>query len=566
MVDIVRCVLVFAEDARHVREIVTAPFGIGSGHLGLAVFSHVLNIVRRRAALGKELDDLRCGRQRFVPFAVVEAGVIDVVPVAVCIPGLVRVHWVLLLHAAERKLDPLLRRAVVFFQEFHIAVHQIHLVRDPHGGIAPAHAVLTDVSVTGRPGQRHSGVLCLHCFQFFRIVDAGGGREGDADLTGGVLLDALVAEPLLEKLLYIHEIRRRAAVDHGVARPGVALPGGAVHRHVQEVALLAPTGVFHELIDEFIGAAEVSRLLHVGVDGDGLKVCILDPLHKGIPEAEYGEVRGVLLDLCTLADVGDLLKFRPSSVTVCGGEAAVLIQPFPMLEMHGLPTFGIAEGHMDIARDVLPEVDDKFPAGITHGLTREALLFPHGNALILDPLALGMLSAEGGFLPAVGLHAGVIDLALLQIRPHDGAETDLPALIRGERFLAAVRVAERQLAPERQSIAKVVVPAPPAVAHRHAQLVAALLQECGNVVFLHLDASVVAGQPRCELVFGHAHAIELRVIDSMSRQAQKGAFDCFMHFKVPPEYGHKARVPVIARMADPLSRILIIAVIHPVLL
>ena len=171
MVDIVRCVLVFAEDARHVREIVTAPFGIGSGHLGLAVFSHVLNIVRRRAALGKELDDLRCGRQRFVPFAVVEAGVIDVVPVAVCIPGLVRVHWVLLLHAAERKLDPLLRRAVVFFQEFHIAVHQIHLVRDPHGGIAPAHAVLTDVSVTGRPGQRHSGVLCLHCFQFFRIVE-----------------------------------------------------------------------------------------------------------------------------------------------------------------------------------------------------------------------------------------------------------------------------------------------------------------------------------------------------------------------------------------------------------
>ena len=213
-------------------------------------------------------------------------------------------------------------------------------------------------------------------------------------------LDALVAEPLLEKLPYVHEIRRRAAVDHGVACPGVALAGGAVHRHVQEVALLAPAGVLHQLVDQIVGAAEISRLPHVGVDGDGLKVRVLDALHKGIAEAEYGKVRGILLDLRAFADVGDLLKFRTAAVTVGGGEFAVLVQPFSVLEMHGLPGCGAPKRHMDIARDVLPEVDDEVSGSVSHGAAGKALLFPHGNALVFDQYALGMFGTDNCFLPA----------------------------------------------------------------------------------------------------------------------------------------------------------------------
>ena len=72
-------------------EIVAAALGVGRGHLRLAVFGHVGHIVRRRAALGKQFDDLWRGRQGLVPFAVVEAGVVDVIPVAVSVPGLVRI-------------------------------------------------------------------------------------------------------------------------------------------------------------------------------------------------------------------------------------------------------------------------------------------------------------------------------------------------------------------------------------------------------------------------------------------------------------------------------------------
>ena len=307
-------------------------------------------------------------------------------------------------------------------------------------------------------------------------MDAGGGREGNTHLAGGVLLNALIDQPLLEELPHIHEIRRCAAVDHGVSRPCVALAGGAIHRYIQEITLLTPAGIFYQLVDKRIGTAEVACILHIRVDSDRLKVRTIrfDSLNKRVPEAEHGEMRRVLLDLCAFADIGDLLKFLPSAVAVGGREFSFLVQSFAMLQVDDLTALGIAKRHMNISCKVLSEVDDELPRGVTHGLARKALLFPHGNALVFDQFTLNMLGTEDGFLPAVGLNTGVINLALLQIRPHDGTETDLPVFIRGERFCAAIGIKEPQLAPERQCIAEVVVPAPPAVAHGHTQIVIAL--------------------------------------------------------------------------------------------
>ena len=546
-------VRVFAEDAGHVGEIVAAALGVGGSHLRLAVLCHVGYIVRRRAALSKELDDLLRGRQGFVPFPVVEAGVVDEISVSVCIPGIVRIHRIMLLHAAKGKLNPFFRRVVVLLQELQVAVHQIHLIWDPHGGIAPAHAVLTDIAVPSGPGQGHGRILCLHKGQFLRIVDAGGGGKRYSHLAGGVLLDALIHQPFLEKLPYVHEIRRRAAVDHGVAGPGVALPGGAVHRNVQEVALLAPAGVFHQLVDELVGAAEITRFLHIGVDGDGIKVRILreNTLYKGVPEAKDGKVRGVLLHHGAFADVGDLLELRPSAVAVGGGEAAVLVQPFPVLEIHGLPGYGIPKRHSDIPRDVLSEVDDEMPRGVSQGPAGKALLFSHGDALVFDQLALGMFGAEGGFLPVMGLHAGVIGFALLQIRQHKGPEPDLPIFIRKHSFFAAIVVKKPQLAPERQLVAKVVVPAPPAVAHRNAQLVIAILDKGGHVVFLYLNPVVIAGESRRELVFSHRSPVEFRRIDPMGRETKDSSFQPRLSVKAAAENRYQSCFPVVCGVTNP---------------
>ena len=112
-------------------------------------------------------------------------------------------------------------------------------------------------------------------------------------------------------------------------------------------------------------------------------------------------MRGVFLFFRPFADVSDLLKFRPSAVTVGGGKASVLVQSFSVFQVHDLPGRGIPKCHSDIARDVLTEVDDQIPCDIAHGLTLEAFFFPHGDALIFDQRPICMLCAERRLLPAV---------------------------------------------------------------------------------------------------------------------------------------------------------------------
>ena len=129
------------------------------------------------------------------------------------------------------------------------------------------------------------------------------------------------------------------------------------------------------------------------------------------------------------------------------------------------------QGHMHVSGNILPEVDDKISGGVAHEFSRKPFFFPHGDALVFDQFSFGMLGADRGFPPAEGGAAGVVNFAFLQVRVDDRSEADEPAFIRDDRLNAFVGVKQPQLAPERQRKAEIVVPAPPAVAHRHAQFV-----------------------------------------------------------------------------------------------
>ena len=140
------------------RKIVTAALGISCRYFGLAVFCHMCHEVCRCSAICEKLDDLRCRRQRLVPLAIMETGIVDEISVAAFIPRLISVYGVLFLHAAKRKLYPLFCCLVMLIKEFHVTVHQIHLIRDPDSRVTPAYAVLPDVAFTGRSCQSHGGI------------------------------------------------------------------------------------------------------------------------------------------------------------------------------------------------------------------------------------------------------------------------------------------------------------------------------------------------------------------------------------------------------------------------
>ena len=431
----------FTENLRHMRHIVAGALGIGGGNLRLTVLRHVFDEILRFSALHEQLNDFRGRGKGLVPLAVVEAGVIDGIPVAVLIPFPLGVQGIFLLHTGKRKFQPAPGGIVMILQNLFVSVHQVDLVRQPYGGISPAHAVLADVAVPLRACQRHVRALRLNPLQFLGIVNRRCGGKGDAHLAAGVLLDPLIGQPFGEELLHIHEVGGSLYIDLGIARPGVPLPGGAVHRHIQKISLLAPPGVFHQLVDERVGAMEVPGLGHIGIHGNGRKFTVLHALDQRIAEAGVGKVGRVFFPLCALADIGDLLKLRHAAVTVGGGEFAFQIKGFPVFEMHHLPRLGMVQHHADIARDILPEVRHQISGAVPEENTGELLLLPNGDTLIGDQRGVGMLCFRSGGHPIPCRNSGIIAFALLQIGFHHRTGADLKGFIGTNNFTASVCIA-----------------------------------------------------------------------------------------------------------------------------
>ena len=346
----------FAKDLGHVSHIIAAAFGVGGGNFRLAILRHVPHKVHRSAALHEQLDNLRCRRQGFVPLAIVEPGIVNVITVTVAVVIPIRIPGVHFLHAGKGEFQPPFGGVIVICNDLLVSVHKVKLIGQPHGAVAPAHAVLADVSVSRGACQCHLRGFFLHPLQLLRVMDRRSGREGNAHLTAGILFEALIRQPFFEELFHIHEVSSGIHIDLGITGPGIFLSGGAIHRNIQKVTLLAPTGIFHQFVDERIGTAKIAGFLHVGIDRNGGKFAAVHALDQSIAESKPGEVGGVFLPLCTLADIGHFLEFCHTAVAVGGGEFTLFVQTLTVLDMHDLSRLSVMQNHVDKACNVLTKI------------------------------------------------------------------------------------------------------------------------------------------------------------------------------------------------------------------
>ena len=294
-------------------------------------------------------------------------------------------------------------------------------------------------------------------------MDGGGGRECDAHFTAGILLDPLIRQPFGEELLHIHEVSRGIHINLGIAGPGIFLSGGAIHGNIQEITLLTPPGIFHQLVDQFIGTMELAGFLHVGIDGNGGKFAAVHALDQSIAESKPGKVGAIFLPLCTLADIGDFLEFRHTAIAVGGGEFTFFIQTLAVFDMDDLPGFGVMQHHVYEACDILPKICYQIACTVPEQFAGELFLFPHRHTLLGDPHRIGMFCFGDGLRPITGKNPGVIGFALLQIGFHHRAGADFKGFICSNDFDTAVCVDQLKLTPKCKPIAEIAVPAPPAV-------------------------------------------------------------------------------------------------------
>ena len=81
------------------------------------------------------------------------------------------------------------------------------------------------------------------------------------------------------------------------------------------------------------------------------------------------------------------------------------------------------------------------------------------------------------------------------------------------------------------------------------------MKQPGHIVLLYLDAVVVAGKSRGELVFGHALTVDLRLVDAVGGQSEGCAFQFVPDGKSPPEYWHQPGFIAVQRVAYPFCSI-----------
>ena len=300
----------------------------------------------------------------------------------------------------------------------------------------------------------------------------------------------------------IKEVSGGFKEDLGIAGPGMALPGGAIGGHIQMVTLGRPDGGIHQPIEKFVRTGEESGLLHVGIDGDGGKICRVDGevrFYQGIPEAEDGKA-GFILVQSLFAGIIHLLQggyfFAHGQLDIGLGEFSVGIQHFAKVELDGLSRFGMdTEGN--IAGDILTKVQQGFAAGGGKLLGGKAFFFHHGH--IVGGGGGDAAAGQLGFGAVGRLQAGIHHFAVFIIGKADGAVGGpIPAAVGADRLHAAVGVGDLQLGQQLGLGAVLVHKTPcagaapvPTVRQLHGEGVAAVLEQVGHVNGLVLDPLAV---------------------------------------------------------------------------
>ena len=332
-----------------------------------------------------------------------------------------------------------------------------------------------------------------------------------------------VPQIFLRKRRIVEEIGRRFKEDLRVPRPAVAFPGGAVGGNVKRIGLRGPFGGLHEAVQKLVGALEAPSLLHVGVDGDGLRVFRQQlhlRLHLRIAEAEDRK-GGFIYVPPFAAGVVDLLQrgglLFADALDVFQRQIAVLVQHLAESPKHALPLASVCR-ECHIAREILPEVQKGFSVWRNSDRRMQTLVLRDRNIVRCGRNDRMMRFFR---VPTVrGRAVGLDDLTVLVVGKADGAVVGpLPAAVGNHGFHETLFILNFQLAKEFRFRAVLVGDAPraagtaiPSVGQLHRQLVFAALQHGGHIIGLVLNALFVVCQTRRKAEAADLFAIELGLI------------------------------------------------------
>ena len=432
---------------------------------------------------------------------------------------------------AAHVLDPRLHARVLPLEQARVTVGEVQVPRDDRGGVGP--------------GGRSPGELV-------RLAQHVGHHVGDAALL--VLVGRDVGQPLGEEPGHVHVEARGVGEGLGVPGPPQPLVAlRAVGRHVEEVALLPPLDVVLELVQQRVRGGELPGHRHVGVDddaGQAVERRLAGPARdRHVAEALEGEVRLVPLFRPALEDVGHELLRRPQVGRV---EVSGLVEHLGVAQGHRRPR-GAAHLQPHVAHHVLAHVEDRLAGRRLEDLDRPDLLDPPdrrprgGDESGRDRLSLddrrpvGVRVARGA--PARALQAGVVGLAVVDVRAADRPRRRLPRVVRPHGHDAAVRVLDPDLAPQGEAIAVDRAPvgpgeeaAVPAVAQGGADRVLAGAQLPRDVVGLVLEAVVVARPARREELVPHALPVDLQLVEAEARHVRARRLHGALHREGPAQH------------------------------
>ena len=463
---------------------------------------------------------------RFAPLAPVEAGVPEERLVGGGLrPGLGSLGSAAVPGLARGEVHPTRHERPQLVDQVEVAVGPVQLPRDDHRGVPPARRALEEAGDRIVPER---GPPWL-----------GGDVEDEAV---GALLSRQVTEPLQREAGDVVEEGRGGNEELPVPGPTRALALRAVGGDVTGVAPEAPHRGLVELVDALVAAVEPARPVQVRVDdhaghvvGFQATVQALDPhvleAMDGVAGLEHRVGLGPgdhPIDL----DLGRALAGRVvSREQVVDGHVPPVIEDLAVGQGH-LVAVGPRPAEPDPAVDVLAEVDDLTARDRLGDRHRPQPLDPAhrrggGGAEVGDAVV-----GDGHRGPALQRDPEVDALARHQVRTPDRSGGPGPGRVGHHDRAGPVGVVDVELAEEGEGRAVAVVVSaiarlapPPAVRQHHPQLVAALVEERGHVVGLHLEPARVARGPGGQLQVADPSATEERLVDPVGGGVEPGPLD-----------------------------------------
>ena len=248
------------------------------------------------------------------------------------------------------------------------------------------------------------------------------------------------------------------------------------------------------------------------------------------------------------ADIVDPLRYAAVFVAVARVEIllceiAVFIEGLPVPQRY-LLTFRSVEFHLNISREILPEIYYRLAVRGLYESALKALLFNNGDTSFGTDENIPRPLSQSHTVPVFRcLHARVVFFALLKV-----VETDRSALGRLPAFVGNQNgpVPQRKSAQKGKIVSVVIaysvdtdISAVPSVAESHLDQVFSGSQQFRDVIYLILQALLIVVAARSQYEITNAAAVYLRLIQAVACDEQScwiTRFFCRRHSKRSAQY------------------------------